>query len=65
MSLWLVILLSVFGFVAVAGLAFLFIWWRKRKAFEAALKNAKEAPVAQPSVEPKMDEASTLKMPSE
>ncbi|GDY27817.1 TIGR03503 family protein [Agarivorans sp. Toyoura001] len=65
MSLWLVILVSVFGFVAVAGLAFLFIWWRKRKAFEAALKNAKEAPAAQPSVEPKMDEASTLKMPSE
>ncbi len=65
MSLWLVILFYVFGFLLLAGAAFGFIWWRKRKAFEAALKGAREAPAAEPSAEPKMDEASSLKMPSE
>ncbi|MGY5450098.1 TIGR03503 family protein [Agarivorans sp. MS3-6] len=65
MSLWLIILLSVSGFLILVGSAFGFIWWRKRKAFAEALKGAREASETSVTAEPKMDEAGGLKMPPE
>ncbi|WP_432452196.1 MULTISPECIES: TIGR03503 family protein [unclassified Agarivorans] len=63
--LWLIILLGILGFALFAGVIFLVIWWRKRKAFAAALKQARDAPPATPEVEPKMEDSSDLKIPSE
>jgi len=62
---WLIILLSVLGLLLLVGLVFGFIWWRKRKAYAAALKEAKAAASEIKTAEPKMDDADSLQMPPE